>query len=522
MEEHHRFEVVDRETWRTHAGMVSAMLGTAIGLGNVWRFPYLCGKHGGGSFIVPYVILLVGVGIFAMMAEWALGRYTKRDPLGAFERVGFPAGRDVGAWGIIGPFFLNSYYCYVASWVLYYIFASLGGLYFGQDTAAFFTSFLGGKGVFVSHALVVASIVGILALGVQKGIERACKIMIPSLFVLLCVLVVRALTLPGAWKGVVYYMQPRWSETMKLVTWFDALGQIFFTLSLGMGAMLMYGSYLKDHWGIPRNAILCTLGNSSCSILAGFAIFPAAFALGLGLAIQGEQSIGLTFIVLPRLFAKMGGGAFFGALFFVLLLFGAISSALSIQEPMVAWLVDEARWPRGRASVVAGILLWALGLPYLLNGRSSGGIGEKLALMSKMDAVLNNVALPLFSLLCVIAVTWVLGRRGFEEINKNARLRLNRASQLWLKYVVPLFILVLLVLLLAQTAGMTARIPALTDKGHVPVDPASITSVDAATKITITLVLLTVWGGCLWALVSAVVIERRKERGLVSVAPEVE
>lgn len=174
---------VERETWSTHSGMILAMIGTAIGLGNIWRFPYLCGRHGGGIFLIPYMTLLFGVAIFTMMCEWVIGRYTRRDPLGAYEKLKVPAGGSLGAWGIVGPFFLYSYYAVVTAWVLFYICASMGGLYFGQDTGEFFENFLSSPWIFVSHGAVVIITSSILACGVQKGIEKSCMIFIPVLFV---------------------------------------------------------------------------------------------------------------------------------------------------------------------------------------------------------------------------------------------------------------------------------------------------------------------------------------------------
>ncbi|MEA3560298.1 MAG: sodium-dependent transporter, partial [Candidatus Omnitrophota bacterium] len=427
-----------RETWNTHIGMIMAMIGTEVGLGNIWRFPYLAGKYGGGAFLIPYVIILFGIGIFAMMAEWVMGRHTRREPLGAFQKIRFPFGRDVGAWGVIGPSFLYAYYIVITSWVIFFVAASFGRLYFGVDVEKFFLDFLASPWIFVIHGLAVFITSFILALGVQRGIEKACQFMIPALFILLIIVVIRSVTLPGASEGIEFYMRPRWSGLLNPATWIAALGQVFFTLSLGMGAMLIYGSYLKEGWGIPANSIACALGNTSSSILAGFAIFPAAFALGFGKLVSGSQSIGLTFMVLPKVFEKMPVGWLFGGLFFILLTFGALSSAISIQEPSIAWLKDEVGWSRKKSALLTGILFWLMGLPFIANGYlKNAGLGQKLALLSKMDMVIGQLALPFFGLLCVIAVGWVMKEKGFQEINKNARLKLGTWVRPWIKFVVP-------------------------------------------------------------------------------------
>lgn len=445
----------NRETWKTHSGMILAMLGTEVGLGNIWRFPYLCGKHGGGSFLVPYLVLLIGVAMFAMIAEWTLGRHTKRDPLGAFQRIGFPFGRDVGAWGIIGPFFLYSYYIVITAWVLFFVLASMAKLYFGVDAEEFLVNFLGSPRVFVFHAGAVFITSFVLAKGVQRGIERACRFMIPTLFVLLIIVVVRSVTLPGAAQGLEFYMRPRWEGILTPQAWVDALGQVFFTLSLGMGAMLIYGSYIKDKWGIPANALACTMGNTSSSILAGFAIFPAAFALGMAPSAAGSDTFGLTFLVLPQVFEKMPGGTggIFGAMFFLLLAFGALSSAISIQEPSIAWLRDEVKWSRKRAATTTGVILWLMGLPFVLNGfvKAGGSFGPQVAMLAKMDTVIGGFALPLFGLVAVLAVGWVMKEAGYQEINRNARHKLGRWVMFWMRWVVPAFILGLFAAILLKT-----------------------------------------------------------------------
>jgi len=493
-----------RETWKSHWGMIAAMIGTAIGLGNIWRFPYLCGKYGGATFLIPYVILLLGVAMFAMMCEWVLGRHTKRDPLGAFDKIKFPFGRDIGAWGIVGPFFLYSYYIVVTSWVIFFIFASLEGLYFGKDTGWYFASFLGSKWVFLVHIAAVAITSSILAMGVQKGIERACKIMIPTLFVLLVIVAIRSVTLPGAREGIEFYMRPRWEGLLRPEIWMAALGQVFFTLSLGMGAMLIYGSYMKDEWGIPMNALSVTMGNTSASILAGFAIFPAAFALGFGNVIGGAESIGLTFIVLPKVFEVMPGGHLFGGLFFILLTFGAISSAISIQEPAIAWLADEVGWPRKKGAFFTGAVLWLMGLPFIFNGFVAGGLGMKLALLSKMDVIIGQLAIPVFGMLAIIAVGYFMGNRGFDEMNKNARIKLSHTPlKFWVRAIVPIFMAILFVLTLLKATGV------IHEGEGVGFTPVGITPI---TIFAMAFICILFWGGFIYATARVLIIEKDKHR----------
>jgi NSS family neurotransmitter:Na+ symporter len=511
--------VGQRETWKTHVGMMVAMIGTEVGLGNIWRFPYLCGKYGGGSFLVPYMVLLLGVAIFGMMSEWVIGRHTRREPMGAFQKIGFPFGRDVGAWGVIGPFFLYSYYIVITAWVLFFIVASVAGLYFGKDTAKYFLWFLGSPWVFVAHAVAVAFTSLVLSFGVQKGIERACKVMIPTLFVLLIVVAIRSVTLPGARAGVEFYMRPRWAGIANAEAWLAALGQVFFTLSLGMGAMIIYGSYIKRSWGIPLNAFACSLGNTSASILAGFAIFPAAFALGFAGDVEGSQAVGLTFTVLPKVFATMPAGRLFGGLFFLLLAFGALSSAISIQEPAIAWMKEELRWPRRKSALITGGVLWLMGLPFVINGFVShnaagqgAGIGDKLAVLIKMDKVINYVGLPLFALIAILAVGWVMKEKGFDELNRNARVKMGRWIRPWMRYVVPVLVLLVLVANVFEQF-FEATYKRLFGAELPKFEPIGITSL---TVVTIVVVCGVVWGGAIGGFLTVIGIERRKEREAAS------
>jgi len=505
--EHHQ---IDRETWKSHWGMIMAMIGTAIGLGNIWRFPYLCGKYGGATFLIPYIVLLLGVAVFAMMCEWVIGRYTRRESLGAFDKIKFPFGRDIGAWGIIGPFFLFSYYIVITSWVIFFVFASFKGLHFGKDTQLFFTSFLSSKWIFLFHIAAIAITSGILAMGVQKGIERACKFMIPSLFVLLIIVAMRSVTLPGAGVGIEFYMRPRWEGLLNPEAWIAALGQVFFTLSLGMGAMLMYGSYMKDEWGIPSNAMAVTFGNTSSSILAGFCIFPAAFALGYGAVVSGSESIGLTFFILPKVFEAMPGGHLFGGLFFILLTFGAISSAISIQEPSIAWLKDEVGWSRRKSAVITGIILWIMGLPFILNGFVKGGLGEKLALLSKMDLVIAQMAIPIFGMLAVIAVGHFMKDKGFSEINKNAKTKLGSWVKPWIKYAVPSFVFLIFLFTQIKLLQDAGRIPQIIPEKSLEFSSTGLTPL---TYIMMALICFVFWGGFIYTTIRVLVIEKKKEKG---------
>jgi len=261
------------------------------------------------------------------------------------------------------------------------------------------------------------------------------------------------------------------------------------------------------------NAISVALGNTSASILAGFAIFPAAFALGFGSVIGGAKSIGLTFFVLPKVFEVMPGGHFFGGIFFILLAFGAISSAISIQEPAIAWLKDEVGWSRKKSSVFTGVILWIMGLPFILNGFIKGGIEEKLALLSKTDIIIGQLAIPVFGIFAIIAVGYFMKDKGFDEMNKNARVKLSKTwMKPWIKAVVPVFLALLFILILIGILQDNGVIPkVLPTSEDVTFVPQGIT---LSTVFMMIFIALIFWGGFAYATVRVLTIEKDKKRRL--------
>ena len=318
-----------REHWGSRLGFIMATAGSAVGLGNIWKFPYMAGDNGGAAFIIIYLALVFTIGLSVLLAEIMIGRASQSDAINAFKKLGPGAFSIVGYMGIAAAFMILSFYCVVAGWTIDYVFKFASGAFTGMDAAALGQAF----GGFISdpvkpiiyQAIFVALTVMVVLGGVANGIERAGKILMPILFLILIALVIRSITLPGAEKGLAFFLAPDFSK-ISGATIMAALGQAFFSLSLGMGAILTYGSYLDREANLGKSAWQVTFLDTSVAILAGLAILPAVFAFGM----DPGAGPGLTFVTLPAVFMSMPGGIFFGTLFFLLLTIAALTSSISL------------------------------------------------------------------------------------------------------------------------------------------------------------------------------------------------
>jgi NSS family neurotransmitter:Na+ symporter len=415
-------------------GLLMTFIGVAVGLGNVWRFPYMAGAFGGGAFLLVYLALLVAFGIPALMAELSLGRMTRRGPVGAFTRIRMPGGAVVGWVLFITVLVALSYYTVLVGWVLRYTLISASGAIAEIAPEAFFESVLGGFwGQFLMTGIVLVLAAIVLVLGIRKGVERVSAVGMPLLFILLFILIARSLTLPGAGAGLRYYLLPDFSSIDAGVV-AAALGQLFFSLALGGTFLMTYASYLGDDVDLRKSAITIGVGETLASILAGFVILPAAIALGIEVG-SGPQ---LTFVTAPSIFAGIPSGAIFATLFFGLLFFAAFLSGVAGFEVLVAGVADEYGWNRKVAVTMfcSTALLLAvvpmLSLDYIL----------------KSDLFWGSTMQPVGSALALIGLAWVvrLGR-SLEEVNKgNAGRPVGRFWFYWIKYVVPAGIGVILAL----------------------------------------------------------------------------
>ena len=443
----------NRGAFGSRIGFILAAAGSAVGLGNIWGFPMQVGKGGGAVFVLIYLFCVFVICFPIMIAEMALGRSSGRSPVQAFAvtKPNTPWWL-VGALGVITGVFVLSFYAVIAGWTLAYVWFSAQGAMgrSSEEVSAFFTTFVaeGGRNVMLSLTVLLATAVILLG-GVREGIERASKVMMPALLLLLITLALRALTLPGAAQGIAYYMTPDFSGLTSPQVLNAALGQAFFSLSLGMGGMLTYGSYLSRRTNIAHSAAWVAGLDTVVALLAGMIIFPAGFSIaGFDPSAGGP---GLIFTVLPRLFDSMPGGHLFGAAFFVLLSLAALTSTISLLEVPTAALIDRG-WPRAKAVTALTILIALLAVPSVLSQGAVPALGQlpivNMSYLDLMATVWNNWALPIGGLLISVFVGWVWGaENAIAELTAEGQHL--PAARLWaflIRYVCPLAIIFIIVM----------------------------------------------------------------------------
>lgn len=441
-------ETKQRDQWGSKIGFILAAAGSAVGLGNIWKFPYLAGSNGGGAFVFVYFAILIVVGFTLMMAELTIGRHTQLSPVGAYRKIK-AKWAWVGAIGVIAGFLILSFYSVIGGWVINYIVKALTGGFHVADSSQFatiFTSFITSPiEPIIYQAIFMVLTVGIVIGGISGGIEKYSKILMPGLFIMLIVVVLRSLTLPNAMEGVKFFLVPDFSEITPSVI-LSALGQVFFSLSLGMGAMITYGSYLSKEENLVTSSFQIPLLDTAVALLAGLAILPAVFSFGF----SPEQGPGLLFITLPAVFDAMPLGTIFGFLFFVLVLFAAVTSSISLLEVSVSYVVDELNWDRKKASLLLGLIIFILGVP------SSLGLGvwDHISLVKGKDIldsvsfVAENIFLPLGGMLLCIFIGWVWGLdNAYKEVTNEGKIKFG-LMHVWgflVKYVAPIAILIVFI-----------------------------------------------------------------------------
>jgi NSS family neurotransmitter:Na+ symporter len=418
-----------RETFTSRFGAVITMIGVAVGIGNIWRFPYMVGKFGGAAFVLIYVVIVTAIGVPALMAEWALGRHTRRGPVGAFAAARLPFGRAVGwlLFAVVAA--ATAYYTAVIGWVLYYAVAQLASPLVTVDAAAILPPDTGfaAKSFFLQLLCTGAVILGcavVLVRGLRAGIERVSTIVMPILLVILVVLVVRALLLPGAMQGVRWYiLEPRWSDIDARVA-MAALGHAIFSLSLGGTFMVVYGSYLDRKESLLGGAVWTTVGDTVSGLLAGLAIIPAVFAFGL----EPTSGPGLIFSTLPQVFAAMPVGWIFGFLFFVGVLCAGYLSDIAAFEVLVAGLTDSTRLDRRRAVWAIAAMVLVLSIPPTINN----------GIFVPWDLTFGSGMQTLGALLAVLALAWCLDRgTALAELRSHGERPLPNWLFHWIRFGVP-------------------------------------------------------------------------------------
>jgi NSS family neurotransmitter:Na+ symporter len=432
-----------RGIWTSRLGFIMASAGSAVGLGNIWKFPYITGMHGGGAFVLFFLICIALVGIPIMIAEMVIGRHTHKDPVGAFRKLRGGPWTIVGWLGVTTGFVILSYYCVVAGWAVDYLWLALKGTFTGthiREVPELFTSLLASDlSQLFWQALFMGATIWIVLGGVSNGLERANKLMMPVLFLILIYLTIRGLLSPGGPRALSFLFTPDW-EKLDAAAMLEAMGHAFFSLSLGMGAMLTYGSYADEKTNIPNVAITVSVMDTCVALLSGIAIFSIVFTYGMAPA----AGPGLVFKTLPIIFSQMPGGTFVAILFFLLLVFAALTSSISLLEVVVAYYCDEKKWQRRTATLVMGFLIFLLGVPSALSNHLMADvhfIGGRNFLDS-IDLVATNYLLPLGGLFIAIFTGWVMTTRvARDEIEKGAvSFHLYPVWHFLIKYVSPILL----------------------------------------------------------------------------------
>lgn len=447
-----------REHFASRLGFILISAGCAIGLGNVWRFPYITGEYGGAAFVLLYLVFLVILGMPVMVMEFAVGRASQRSAAQAFDKLQ-PNGKWhwFSWWGYIGCMILMMFYTTVCGWMISYVPQMASGMFNGADAAfagAAFSGMLENPAWLIGW-MIVAVVIGFLvcSLGLQKGVERVTKVMMATLFVVMIALCIRAVTLPGAAEGIAFYLVPDfgrlfadgWSTFGDAV--YAAMGQAFFSLSLGIAAMEIFGSRIGRQRSLTGEAVSVTALNTVVAILAGLIIFPACFAYG----VSPDQGPSLVFVTLPVVFGQMPLGNVWGCLFFVFMAFASLSTVIAVFENLISWSMDKWGMMRSRAVIFNAVLVLVLSIPCalgfnVLSGVTIPAIGD---IQSIEDFIVSNNMLPLGSLAFVLFCT---ARRGWgwenflAEADQGEGVKFPRWTRLWLKYGIPALIVVIFVL----------------------------------------------------------------------------
>ena len=444
----------NRERFSSRLGFILISAGCAVGLGNVWRFPYITGQYGGAAFVLVYLIFLVLLGLPIMVMEFSVGRASQKSAARSFH-VLEPAGTKWHLQGyacMAGNYLLMMFYTTVGGWMAAYIFKTLTGEFKGLDSdgvAAVFNDMLARPGYMTFWmVLVVLLSFFICSLGLQKGVERITKAMMSCLFLILLILCIRSVTLPGASEGLRFYLIPdftRFTENGVGNTIFAAMGQAFFTLSLGIGAMAIFGSYIgKDHTLTGETINICLL-DTLVAFLAGLIIFPSCFAF----SVDPGQGPGLVFITLPNIFNQMAGGRIFGALFFLFMSFAALSTVIAVFENIISMSMDVFGWERRKALTVNLVGIAVLSMPTVLGFNVWSGVqlfGPGSTIMDVEDFVVSSNILPLGSLLFVLFCTKKSGwgfERFLEETNTGVGMNFPKFLRRYMRYVLPMIVLVI-------------------------------------------------------------------------------
>ena len=438
-------------------GYVLAVAGSAVGLGNIWRFPYLAAKYGGGMFLLVYLILVVTFGYTLIIAETSLGRMTEKSPVGAFQRFGRSFPFKFGGWiNAIVPMLIVPYYCVIGGWVTKYLFEYLRGQAAAMATDEYFSAFIANSpSAEFWFALFALMVVLVIIAGVKHGVEKVSSIMMPLLVVLAIFVAAYSVTRPGAFEGVKYFLIPNF-ENFSLMTVVAAMGQMFYSLSIAMGILYTYGSYLNKDVDIEQSTSRLELFDTGIAMLAGLMIIPAVFAFSGGDMATLQAGPSLMFITIPKVFASMGFSNIVGFVFFLMVLFAALTSAISLMETGVSTFVDETGWGRTRCSVLMFVIMLVVGSASALGfGVWSFVAPFGMSILDFFDFLTNSVMMPIAAFCTCFLIVKVVGvNRIVEHVRISSAFKRERLFDFMIRYVAPICVIIILISSVANVLGI--------------------------------------------------------------------
>ena len=446
-----------RSTFSGKIGFVLSAAGASVGLGNIWRFPYLAAKYGGGIFLLIYIILALTFGYTMIVAETALGRMTKKSPVGAFASFGKSSWLSAGGWiNAIIPVLIVPYYSVIGGWVIKYLAEYVLGHGTQLAEEGYFSTFIA-DGMSTELCFIIFSLctLAVIYAGVRNGVERVSRLMMPVLVVLSVIIAVYSVTRPGALEGVKYFLVPN-SANFSWMTVVAAMGQMFYSLSIAMGILVTFGSYMKKDISIEGSTKNVEIFDTTIAIMAGLMIIPAVFAFSGGDPDTLQAGPALMFITIPKVFASMGLGTFVGILFFLLVFCAAVTSSIALTESAVSTFQDELRWSRKKATVIVGVIMLALGTLSSLGYGVLGGVKLiGMQFLDFFDFLTNSVMMPIAAIATCLLISRVIGVKKIEEevLHGEGTFKRKQIFNFMIRWLCPIFAAIILLSSVANAFG---------------------------------------------------------------------
>ena len=446
-----------RSTFSGKLGFVLSAAGASVGLGNIWRFPYLAAKYGGGIFLLIYILLALTFGYTMIMAETSIGRMTKKSPVGAYASFGKSKWLSFGGWiNAVIPLLIVPYYSVIGGWVIKYLVGYLTGNGSGLAADGYFSTFISdGFSTEICFLIFAGITLGIIYAGVRNGIERVSKFMMPILVVLSVMIAIYSMTRPGAVRGIQYFLVPN-LKNFSWMTVVTAMGQMFYSLSIAMGILITFGSYMKKDISIEGSTEHVEIFDTAIAIMAGLMIIPAVFAFSGGDPDTLQAGPALMFITIPKVFANMGMGTFVGVLFFMLVLFAALTSSIALTESAVSTIEDELKWSRKKSTLLVAVVMVVLGtLSCLGYGPLASVTIIGMQFLDFFDFMTNSVMMPIAAIATCLLVSKVVGVEKIEEeVTQGGKpFKRKKVFNMMIRKLCPIFAAIILISSVANAFG---------------------------------------------------------------------